>query len=109
MRSRVYFSRRLALYRNVTACARVQVWSGLKVVADVPEVMPFAAAHATASAYHASCGTSVNADVPFPAAAPEALYRNVTMCARVQIMSGLKVSALVPTVMPFLTAHRMAS
>ena len=38
----------LALYRNVTICPRVQVLSGEKVVAEVPEVMPFSTAQLTA-------------------------------------------------------------
>ena len=35
-------------YRKVTLCARVQSASGLKVVAEVPLVMPFSTAHSTA-------------------------------------------------------------
>ena len=38
-----------ARHRNVTICARVQDASGLKVVSEVPEVMPFSTAQATAS------------------------------------------------------------
>ena len=37
-----YFSSWFALYRNVTACARVQVAFGLKVSLPVPEVTPLA-------------------------------------------------------------------
>ena len=36
---------------------------------------------------------------------PAALQRKVTICARVQETPGLKVSALVPSVMPFSSAH----
>lgn len=36
-------------YRKVTVSARRQSLSGLKVVAEVPSVMPFSAAHSTAS------------------------------------------------------------
>ena len=39
-----------ARYRNVTACARVQTSAGLNVFALVPVVIPFAVAHAAASA-----------------------------------------------------------
>ncbi len=41
-----YFA--IARYRNVTICPRVQMVSGLKVVALVPAVTPFSIAHATA-------------------------------------------------------------
>ena len=37
-----------------------------------------------------------------------ALQRNVTIWARVQSLLGLKVVALVPSVMPLVTAHRTA-
>ena len=37
----VYFSELFARYRKVTTCARVAAPSGSKVVAEVPEVMPF--------------------------------------------------------------------
>ena len=40
----------MALNSRVTICPRVQTSSGLKVVAEVPLVMPFSAAQATASA-----------------------------------------------------------
>ena len=39
----------LTRQRNVTICARVQETLGLKVVSDVPEVMPSSTAHSTAS------------------------------------------------------------
>ena len=39
----------LARQRKVTICARVQETLGLKVVSDVPEVMPSSTAHSTAS------------------------------------------------------------
>lgn len=35
-------------------------------------------------------------------------YRNVTICPRVQLMSGLKVVSLVPFVIPFVTAQQTA-
>ena len=37
----IYFSELSARYRKVTTCARVAAPSGSKVVAEVPEVMPF--------------------------------------------------------------------
>ena len=40
---------------------------------------------------------------------PVARNRKVTICARVQPESGLKVETLVPAVMPWATAHRTAS
>ena len=43
------FHQLYALYRNATTCPRVQVSSGLNVVALVPLVMPSATAQATAS------------------------------------------------------------
>ena len=35
--------------------------------------------------------------------------RKVTICARVQLVSGLNAVSLVPLVMPFSTAHSTAS
>ena len=49
----------LARQRKVTICARVQETLGLKVVSDVPEVIPCSTAHATAPAYQEFAGTSV--------------------------------------------------
>lgn len=37
-------------YRKVTTCARVQTASGLKLVSEVPAVMPFSRAQRTAAA-----------------------------------------------------------
>ena len=39
----------LARHRKVTACARLQLALGEKVVAEVPVVIPFSTAHSTAS------------------------------------------------------------
>ena len=63
---------------------------GLKAEADVPLVTPFSTAQATASAQKALDSTSVK---PFTVvgAVPSARYRNVTLCARVQVALGLKV------------------
>ena len=40
------------------------------------------------------------------AGAPLARHRKVTVCALVQLPLGAKVTALVPLVMPFSTAHK---
>ena len=40
---------------------------------------------------------------------PNSLHRKVTICARVQLLLGLKVEAEVPEVTPSITAHFTAS
>lgn len=92
----------------MTICARVQSAAGENFLSPVPPVMLFCAAHATASAKYALVGTSLKL-LPLTEGEPAARYKKVTVWARFTVAFGAKVSALVPLVMPFSTAHRTAS
>ena len=97
---------RISRYRNVTICPRVQVFSGLNVVSLVPFVIPFVTAQRTALSYYAPDETSRKGFLPPETAGePLARNRNVTICPRVQVFSGLKVVLLVPAVTLFSAAH----
>ena len=72
---------------------------GLKVEADVPLVTPFSTAHATASAQKESAATSVKLLTAL-GAVPNARYRNVTLCPRVQVLLTPKVPSAMPLVTP---------
>ena len=91
-----------ARYKKVTICPRVQTLSGEKVVAEVPLVTPCATAQATAFAYVAPAGTSVNL-AAFAEGLPAAFHIYSTAMLRVQGAFGVTLEAI-----PFSTAHRTA-
>ena len=93
--------------RKVTIWARLQLACGEKFPFPVPLVMLFWAAHAAAFAKYAPAGTSLKLE-PLTVGDPAARYRKVTVCPRVTVASGEKVSAPVPLVMPRSTAHKTA-
>ena len=85
------------LRKNVAACSRVTISSGAKRLPPTPEVIPFAAAHATALLYHDYSGTSVNGlGRPEVSGLPARRYRTVTSIARDMGISGLNRGGSVP-------------
>ena len=83
---------------------------GEKVSSEVPEVMPFSTAQATAGAESASGLTSVKAAGAPASGDPDQRQRNSTACARSQASPGEKLAppGFSGTVMPAPQAQRMA-
>ena len=83
-------------------CSRVTEPSGSKRPLPIPATTPFSAAQVTASVYHVPSGTSSNVLVPFGAGSPASRHSTDTSIARVMVISGAKVVAVVPAKRPLL-------
>ena len=82
--------------------------SGRKLL-SYPVMIPHAAAHCTASQYHAFSVTSVKAVCSVLSGCPAMLYSTEAAIARVIVTSGEKVYMPVPDICPRSTASPTAS
>ena len=95
----------IALFKNVTICAREHIASGENLPSPVPEVTLDSTAHETALKYSESRATSEKFASFAAKGSFEHFQRYVTVIALVQ---GVFASNLPPLMIPFFAAQRAA-